>query len=519
VFEKNLASVPVAADYSRGVVVSRPGLGALLLLATSAGLLREALDTADIPVRAVVWGGLAMAAYGYGLLCVILVIRRTGEGLGSWRLGPWMMVWCGTMYGLATVTLSQQQRGVVAEIVLPNVLRALWLVSVGTTMWTLGYVLGPGRLLRARTARAVDSLQRRYSGDVRSPLTPWQLYGIGTAARAVATLTTGRVGYVGDAASAVSTASGYNQIVILLSLCAPIALAAAALQVFRQQLAAARVTMVILFLAEIGYGAASGHKQNFVLAVLAIAIPYTLARRRLPKAMLAALGIIFLVIVIPFTQAYRSAARGTTVTLTAGQAVGAIPGILRATLNSENNLITVLPNSIGYLLQRGQDIDSPAIIMQRTPGQIGFSSPADLVTGPLTALVPRALWPGKPILTTSYQFGQEYFEIPATVYSATSITPIGDLYRHGGWVPVIVGMFLFGCGIRLLDDALDVRDNPHAILLILLLFPSLVMSEQDWITLLAAIPPFVLLWLFTVAVTFRRQPTTAASGRCQFQSP
>src|SRR5260370_38288362 len=119
-------SVTAAAERSRGVVVSRPVLGALLLLATSAGLLREALDTADIPARAVVWGGLAMAAYGYGLLCVILAIRRTGQGLGSWRLGPWMMIWCGAMYGLATVTLSQPQSGVAGEVRLSNVLRALW---------------------------------------------------------------------------------------------------------------------------------------------------------------------------------------------------------------------------------------------------------------------------------------------------------------------------------------------------------------------------------------------------------
>jgi hypothetical protein len=519
VFQEDAVSVTAAAERGRGVVVSRPVLGALLLLATSAGLLRQALDTADTPARAVVWGGLAMAAYGYGLLCVILAIRRTGQGLGSWRLGPWMMIWCGTMYGLATVTLSQPQSGVAAEIALSNVLRALWLVAVGTTMWALGYVLGPGRLLRVGTARAVGSLQRRFSSDVRSPLTPWLLYGIGTIARAAAALTTSRLGYVGNAASAVSTASGYGQIIILLSLCAPVAVAAAALQVFRQRLPAARATMVILFLAEIGFDAASGNKASFVITMLAIAIPYTSARSQLPKAMIAVLGIIFLVIVIPFTQAYRSTARGTTVTLTAGQAVGAVPGILRATLNSENNLITVLPGSIGYLLQRGQDIDSPAIIMQRTPGQIGFSSPADLVTGPLTALVPRALWPGKPILATGYQFGQQYFQVPATVYSSTTITPIGDLYRHGGWVPVIAGMFLFGCGIRLLDDALDVRASPHATFLILFLFPSLVMSEQDWITLLAAIPPFVLVWLLTVAITFRRQPGGSGAGRPRLSQP
>ena len=354
----------------------------------------------------------------------------------------------------------------------------------------------------------VGSIQRRFSADVGSPLTPWLLFGVGTAARVVTALTTSRLGYIGDAAAAVSTASGYGQIVILLSMCAPIAVAAAALQVFRQRLRAARVTLVVLFLAEIGFDVASGQKESFVLAVLAIAIPYSSARSRLPKAMLAVLGIIFLAIVIPFTQAYRSTARSSTVTLTAGQAVGTVPGILGSTLNSENNLLTVLPYSVSYLLQRGQDIDSPAIIMQRTPGQIGFSSPVDLITGPLSAQIPRALWPTKPILATGYQFSQRYYGLPATVYTSSTITPIGDLYRHGGWVPVIVGMFVFGCGIRLLDDVLDVRANPHAVFLVLFLFPSLVMSEQDWITLLAAIPPLVLLWLLTVAITFRRQSST-----------
>lgn len=79
-------SITAAAEYSRGVV-SCPVLVALLLLATSAALLGEALDAAYIPARAVVWSGLAMAAYGYGLLCVTLAVRGTGQGLCTWRLG------------------------------------------------------------------------------------------------------------------------------------------------------------------------------------------------------------------------------------------------------------------------------------------------------------------------------------------------------------------------------------------------------------------------------------------------
>lgn len=89
-FHEDAVSVKAVAEYGRGVV-SRTVLGELLLLAAPAGLLGEALNTADVPARAVVWRGLAVAAYGYGLLCVILAIRRRGHCLPidpsylSWR--------------------------------------------------------------------------------------------------------------------------------------------------------------------------------------------------------------------------------------------------------------------------------------------------------------------------------------------------------------------------------------------------------------------------------------------------
>ena len=482
-----------------------PLLGALCLLTASIGLLYAAVNAA-VTTDAVFWGGLALGSYVYGLLFVLLAVRGPGRGPASWRLGPWMMIWAGTMYGLATVTLDQSQSTTAGQIVLANVVRALWLVAAGTTMWFLGYLIGPARLIRGAAARGVGSLRRRFSADVRSLLTPWLVYGIGTLARLLSAVTTGRFGYVGNAASAVSSAAWYSQLLILLGLLGQVGLAAAALQVFRERLASARVTLVIIFLAEIGYAIASGQKENYANAVLAVAVPYAAARHRLPKAMLVAVGIVFLAIIIPFTSAYRSTARETAVgTLSAGQAVGTAPQILRDTLNGGDSLLAEIPGSVSYLLARGQDIDAPAIIMQRTPGQIPYSDPVQLITGPLSALIPRVLWPGKPILATGYQFGQEYFEIPSTVYSSTTITPIGDLYRYGGWLPVLIGMFVLGSGIGLLDDFLDVRGNPHTVFLTLFLFPSLVMSEQDWITLLAAIPAFILLWWFAVALTFRRR--------------
>ena len=207
---------------------------------------------------------------------------------------------------------------------------------------------------------------------------------------------------------------------------------------------------------------------------------------------------------VPFNQSYRSTARNASGTLSVSQALDAAPSILGQTIGT-GNVGGVLSSSASFLLARIRVIDSPAIIMQRTPAEIGFVSPVQLVTAPIVALVPRAVWPGKPILDSGYEFSQTYYELPATVYTSSAITPVGDLYLHGGWIPVIVGMFLLGCGVRLLDDVMDVYGSPHCVFLFLLLFPSLVKQEDDWVGTLAGIPGALLIWLFATYLTFRKR--------------
>src|ERR1019366_1147705 len=143
------------------------------------------------------------------------------------------------------------------------------------------------------------------------------------------------------------------------------------------------------------------------------------------------------------------------------------PAILRQGVTG-HSVATVPSQSASYLAQRIEEIDNPAIIMQRTPGQVSFLSPFQLAEAPLLGLVPRAIWPGKPAFLTGAQVTQEFYELAPGTSSAD--TMVGGLYWHGGWIPVVVGMFLFGCGVRLLDDVLDVRTAPHAVFLALLLF-------------------------------------------------
>ena len=484
-------------------------IAAAMLFTAAIGLSGKALATAGEPAHAVVWGSLGFAAYAASLLCLVGGGRGKALGLGCWRFGSWTLLWYWAAFGLATLAWVQPQTGTALEISLSSVLRALWLVAVGMTLWAVGYFVGPGRPARRFGNRVMVALSLRFAPEVRSPLAPWSLYAIGTAARIASAVTTGVFGYVGDVQSAITTASGYQQLLNDLGLCAPLAVAAAALQVYRERVPGARVTLAVLFLAEIAVGFASGDKQGFIITILAVAIPFTAARHRAHKGLLtftglAFTGLAFLLIVVPFNQSYRSAARSASGTLSTRQALDAAPSILGQTIGT-GNAAGVPWSSATYLLIRIREIDSPAIIMKRTPAEIGFVSPVQLVTAPIAALVPRALWPGKPILDPTYEFSQTYYEVPATVYTSSAITPVGDLYRHGGWIPVITGMFLFGCGVRLVDDMIDVCGNPQSIFLFMLLFPAWVKQEDDWVGMLAGIPAILLIWLFAVYLTFRRE--------------
>ena len=249
-------------------------------------------------------------------------------------------------------------------------------------------------------------------------------------------------------------------------------------------------------------GALGGNKENFVVAVLAVIIPRSAGRRLPARAIIAAL-LFFLLLIVPFNAAYRASARGA-VALSAGQAIAGAPAILGQVASSDLSLAG-LRQSASFLAVRIRTVDSPAIILQRTPGQIPYASPEQLAAAPLLDVVPRAVWPGKPVLDAGYQFSQEYFQLGASEFTSSDITPEGDLWRHGGWTPVIAGMLLLGCLIRVLDDMTDTRRGPRGAFLIILLFPAIVEAGQDWSGLLAGIPGFLVLWAAVVTYSFTRR--------------
>ncbi len=459
------------------------------------------------------WGAVALAVFCCGLLPLMSVAAgHDGLGLASWRIGPWSLVWGALAFGLATISWIGTVTGPSAEILPGSMLRALWMIGVALALFTAGYCAGPHRLAVARARRVTDSLGRRFTDEIRGPAVPWALLGVGLVASLGYAVLNGRLGYVGDVASSVTSASGYSQYLAIAGECVPLAVMAAAIRAYRIRRLGAWLVLAFVFTAAIAEGAVAGGKESFVVAILAVIIPHYMNRRRLPVGAIVAGIVIFLLVIIPFNQAYRSTARGA-VTLSTSQAVAAAPSIAVQVVKSDLSA-AVFTQSARYLAERIRTIDTPAIIMQRTPAEIPYGNPAQLLISPAAGLIPRILWPGKPIFAPGYEISQEYFQLPPQIYTSSDVTPEGDLYRHGGWFPLILGMFLLGCLMRIIDDVADLRRGAHGAFLILLLLPDTVQAGSDCATLLAGIPGVVLLWFFVVRTSFARTPlSTHAAPR------
>ena len=131
---------------ARSALVPQWATAAAFLLAAAIGLAALALADTGQPTHAVIWGSLSITAYAASLLCLVGGGQGKFLGLGRWRFGSWTLLCYCVTYGVATLTWAQPQGGSAAEISVSSVLRALWLVAVGMTLWAAGYFTGPGEV-------------------------------------------------------------------------------------------------------------------------------------------------------------------------------------------------------------------------------------------------------------------------------------------------------------------------------------------------------------------------------------
>ena len=83
-----------------------------------------------------------------------------------------------------------------------------------------------------------------------------------------------------------------------------------------------------------------------------------------------------------------------------------------------------------------------------------------------TSLIPRVIWPDKPVVSDPRKYSELYFDFGGSSYA---ITPMGDLLRNYGIVGIPIGMFLIGLILRFIYASL-VENQPGVLWRLTLFF-------------------------------------------------
>jgi hypothetical protein len=422
------------------------------------------------------------------------------------RAGSWFPLWFGITCGLLSIAWYTPGEDALASLSQRTIVTTLMVLHLAIISWTLGYLTGPGRS-GYRTGNRLANLVTPTGAFTVQASAPWLLFGLSLAGRAISLLS-GRLGYVGDPSTLLTNPARSGQATSALIQCGNLALVVAAVAVMKQPTVRNRVTLAVLMAAQILLGGLAGGKQSFIVAVLALAIVLG-ARGRFPWKTMAASAAVFLLFFAPFVYSYRTQVRGADYTLTTSQAFARVPATVQevATVPAWERVKT----TVGLLAERDRSAESVALVVGTSPHTYPYRPITQYLWAPIISIVPRAIWPSKPVLSSGADFARLHFGFGSNVHTSAAVPPTADLYWHGGPVPVAIGMFLIGMFTRLADRTLHPRRDPRLAILFLPLFVLLVKSEADVTYMVASIPVTLITSLIAARLAFRPAPAAATS--------
>jgi hypothetical protein len=462
-----------------------------IALASLVPLILEAITAPSDPDRLVL-RSLTFAAECLAAMALVGAGQPRCFGLGMFRLGPWYMLWSALSLGLLAISWLKPSPGDPSAITLDSVSHALTVAGLAVPFWTAGYLLGPGRGLVRSAARIIPAATPGRGIQLRSDAVPWILCGVAVVAR-LTEIGLGQYAYLGDASQEVTQSTFYAQPLSQLSQCGLYALLIAAVDLVRRGDARRRLTFASLLAIEVSFSLISGMKGLFATTVCGVCIAIAVARGRVPMRWIVGGFALFFFVIIPYNAAYRLQVRNHAGYMDPISAVFTSPTVLRDTVvgrGETDRSVTGGPreSKFEYLTGRTRTVDSLALVVDMTPGIVPYRHLGELLTAPVLTLVPRAVWPNKPIRLTGYEFGQQYMSLDSHIYTASAVSPQADLYRYGGLLVMLAGMGVLGAGHRLIDEAWNPVRDPRAVVVFVPLFFSTALVPDSASDLLAALP-------------------------------
>jgi hypothetical protein len=277
--------------------------------------------------------------------------------------------------------------------------------------------------------------------------------------------------------------------------------------------------LVVFFVAlpvSLFHSLAFGGKSAILMALYSMVAAFHYVRRRVRLRTLSIGAVVAVLVVFPTVNAYRA-----TIYSKLGGSPTSVSEFI-ATLNyipqafSGRGPAEYLGLATEGIMGRSTGIDSLSLIMKYgDDGQLG--DPGSYLKVPLYSLIPRVIWPDKPLPRQSMMFGR-MFVVPSAEssknFASFGIFHIGDLYASFGPLGVLFGMCLLGCLYRLIYEWLAPTTNPDLgmrFIYILLLWTLTNGFESDIPTVFADCFKFLLIW-FGIKLLFNVRVSPQPSG-------
>lgn len=322
---------------------------------------------------------------------------------------------------------------------------AMAYAAVGWGSLLIGYYSRLGRSIGARVETWLPRVDWGPT-ELRRPAAVLLLIGIGCT---VAAYRTGLIGYQRQEA-----AGPYDALLVYAAGLASLAafLLWHSLFAVRRWTTRERALAAFLILLAPTYLVVTASRAALLTYLFVLAAAYRFAGRPINRRSIAAfvlMGAFSLSAGTAWSTTYR-AIKGSEAPISA-TAAAPTSELLRDTVRAsgERGLTGTAAFIANNLGQRIEITSSLAVVvanyrrLQRQEEESGIAG--NIWRETWTAFVPRALWPGKPVVSDARTYSDVYFGSGETSFA---ITPMGDLLRNFGPIGIPFGMALLGCGLR-----------------------------------------------------------------------
>jgi oligosaccharide repeat unit polymerase len=191
-------------------------------------------------------------------------------------------------------------------------------------------------------------------------------------------------------------------------------------------------TAIISLILTAGFATVTSSRTE-LFATLATAVFIIIGlRRREPKTTTIATVVIIALAAISLLAGLRAAGQGQS----------------NSTASASTGVGAVLENAVGS--RDWMDIGPLSVVTHNVPRDYPYQYGKTLVSI-IWVPIPRTLWASKPPVRIGPEIGPPVFGFPATRISGDPPGIVGELWINGGYLAVVIGMFLLGAVIKRLN--------------------------------------------------------------------